>query len=50
MKDLSGDDFDKMVSKLKTTDLTDNTTRATELPDMFEPDKNNVLNFARMIP
>ena len=50
MKDPRGHDFDKMIARIDTTHLTSNTTKVTELPDEFEPNDMNALNFARMIP
>jgi len=47
---MNGDNFDKIVSKLNTTQLTSNTSKVTELPDNFEPmDSKEVEEIANAI-
>ena len=43
MKDLSGDDFDRMMARLKTIKIT-------KLPDDFEPSKDEAEKIANAIP
>jgi hypothetical protein len=39
-----------MVARLRTVEVTENTTRITNLPDEFEPTIPDVDRMARMIP
>lgn len=43
-------DFDRMVSKMNTVRLTQDTVSLTELPDNFEPDTSEADFIARAIP
>ena len=42
--------FDEIVRRTKTTQLTDNTKKVTKLPDEFEPKDQSVKKIANLIP
>ena len=43
-------DFDEIVRRTKTIQLTDNTKKVTKLPDEFEPKDQNVDKIANLMP
>jgi len=47
---MNGDKFDKLVSKMTTTQLTEDTVSVTELPDEFEPKDMKAMEIAKLIP
>ena len=44
------DSFDKMVSKVNTLKLTNNTLKITELPDDFEPKHSKIEDITNSVP
>ena len=43
-------DFDEIVRRTKTIQLTDDTKKVTKLPDEFEPKDQNVKKIANLVP